>query len=282
MKKIFHLSLLTILAFTACKKVENKVYLEGGTAPTLTASTNAVRLEAGEEANVAIRFNWTNPDYKFTTGLSSQDVNYTLEIDTVGGNFASGAKIATVIAKELSVTYTVGDLNKLLTTGLSGGRGMNLQLDPRRTYSIEARVIASIGNAAKLTSGNKVTFTARPFPPPPKVPVPDANTLWITGDAVASSWQNPLPSPFDVSQKFTRINNTNYELTLNMPGGGNYKLIQAQGNWGTQYHMLAGGTWQGGEFEKRDADPAFPGPPTSGSYKISVDFQLGTFKVVKQ
>jgi starch-binding outer membrane protein SusE/F len=46
--------------------------------------------------------------------------------------------------------------------------------------------------------------------------------------------------------------------------------------------MLTGGTWAGGEFEKRDADPGFPGPPTAGRYKITVDFQLGVFTSEKK
>lgn len=270
--------LLAMNSFFACEKVENKISYEGGTAPALTASTAAVRLEAGEESNVALRLSWTNPNYRFTTGLSSHDVKYTLEMDTLGANFSSSKKYTTVFATDLSKTYTVGELNAIL------GNTMRLQLDPRRTYTFQVRISSSLGigtDAAKLTS-NIITFTASPFPPPPKVPVPDAGTLWATGDAFASSWQNPLPGPFDVDQKFTRRSTTLYELTVNMPGGGAYKLIQTQGNWGTQYHMLTGGTWQGGEFEKRDADPGFPGPPTAGRYKITVDFQLGLFNVVKE
>lgn len=270
--------LLAMISFFACEKVENKISYEGGTAPALTASTAAVRLEAGEESNVALRLSWTNPNYRFTTGLSSHDVKYTLEMDTLGANFSSSKKYTTVFATDLSKTYTVGELNAIL------GNTMRLQLDPRRTYTLQVRISSSLGigtDAAKLTS-NIITFTASPFPPPPKVPVPDAGTLWATGDAFASSWQNPLPGPFDVNQRFTRRSTTLYELTVNMPGGGAYKLIQAQGNWGSQYHMLTGGTWQGGEFEKRDADPAFPGPPTAGKYKITVDFQLGLFNVVKE
>jgi hypothetical protein len=46
--------------------------------------------------------------------------------------------------------------------------------------------------------------------------------------------------------------------------------------------MLNGGTWEGGSLEKKDADPAFPGAPTAGTYKITVNFQTGTFSVVKQ
>lgn len=270
--------LLAIVSFFACKKVENKINFQGGTTPVLTASTAAVKLEAGEEANTAIRLSWTNPDYKFTTGLSSHDVKYTLEIDTLGGNFSSGKKYTTVFAKDLSKIYTVGELNAVM------GNTMRLQLDPRRSFTFQARITSSLGigtDAVPLTS-NVIVFTASPFPPPPKVAIPAANNLWMTGDAAPSSWSNPLPAPYDVSQKFTKKSTTLYEITVGLPGGGNYKLIQTQGDWGSQYHMLAGGSWQGGEFEKKDADPGFPGPPTAGTYKITVDFQLGLFSVVKQ
>ncbi len=269
--------LLAVLSLFACEKVENKISYQNGTAPVLTGSSSTVRLEAGEEGNVAIRLNWTNPNYSFSTGISSHDVKYTLEIDTLGANFSSGNKYVTVYSKDLSKTFTVGELNGIF------GNSLRIPLDPRRTYTFQARITSSLGigiDAVPLQS-NTITFTASPFPPPPKVAVPAADNLWATGDAFTSSWQNPLPGPFDVSQKFTRISRTLYELTVNMPGGGNYKLIQTQGDWGSQYHMLTGGTWQGGQFEQRDADPGFPGPPSAGTYKITVDFQVGEFNVVK-
>jgi hypothetical protein len=112
---------------------------------------------------------------------------------------------------------------------------------------------------------------------------PTAGTLWLVGDAAASGWSNPLPAPYDVSQKFTKISNTLYQLTLSLPGGGGYKLIQQQGDWGSQYHALAAGrTWSSGDFEKKDAEPGFPGPDVAGTYKITIDFQLGKYTVVKQ
>lgn len=263
----------TLLAFSSCEKVENKISFIGGDQPVITASTNAVRLEPGEENNIAIKFSWTNPNYQFTTGLSSQDVKYTLEIDEVGKNFSSPKRLNTSFSKDLSVTYTVAELNGIL------GNTMLLQLDPRRSYNLEARITASIGtniDQAKRVSANVVTFTARPFPPPPKVEVPAADNLWMTGDAAPSSWTLSPPA----SQKFTKLSTTKYELTVALPGGGNYKLLQ-EGAWGSQYHMIAGGTWQGGEFEKKDADPGFPGPPGPGNYKITFDFQLGVYNVVK-
>jgi hypothetical protein len=45
---------------------------------------------------------------------------------------------------------------------------------------------------------------------------------------------------------------------------------------------MTSGTWDGGDFEKKNSDPQFPGAPSAGTYKITVDFQLGKYKVVKQ
>ena len=282
MKNIF--KALIVLFFVAavissCKKEETKIYFEGGTAPVLTGSTTAVRLEPGEEANEAIKFSWSNPDYKFTTGGSSHDVSYLLEYDTLGANFSSSKKQSISVSKDLSFTYTVDALNQVL------GTTMLLQINPRRTYTMQARVTSSItGGNGKLTS-NIFTFTVKPFPPPPKVSLPAAGNLWITGDAVASGWGNPLPSPYDVTNKFTMLPSfTDYELVINMKATGGYKLIQTPGDWSTQYHMKPGGTALAGSFEFGDPGQTgnFLAPSVAGLYKLTFNFQLGTYTVVKQ
>ena len=281
MKNIFKLLIglfLVAAVVSSCEKEESKVTFEGGTAPVLTGSTAAVRLEPGEEDNTAIIFSWTNPDYKFTTGLSSHDVSYLLEYDTLGANFSSSKKQSISVSKDLSFTYTVGALNAVL------GNVMLLQLNPRRTYTMQARVTSSLtGSNGKLTS-NIFTFTVKPFPPPPKVPLPAAGNLWVTGDAFASGWANPLGTPHDVNNKFTKLpSNTDYELLINMNASGGYKLIQIQGDWSTQYHFTAG-TALSGSFAFGDPGPCcnFPAPSVAGLYKLSFNFQLGTYTVVKQ
>lgn len=280
MKNIFKpliVLFLFVAVISSCKKEETKIHFEGGTAPVLSGSTTAVRLEPGEEANEAIKFSWSNPDYKFTTGGSSHDVSYLLEYDTLGANFSSSKKQSISISKDLSFSYTVDALNKVL------GNTMLLQLNPRRSYTMQARITSSIaGGVGKLTS-NIFTFTVKPFPPPPKVPLPAAGNLWITGNAVASNWANPLPPPYDATHKFTRLPSfTDYELLINMNATGSYKLIQTQGDWSTQYHMVTGGTALNGSFEFGDANPAFPAPSVAGLYKLTFNFQLGTYTVVKQ
>jgi hypothetical protein len=67
---------------------------------------------------------------------------------------------------------------------------------------------------------------------------------------------------------------------FNFPSGGGYKLIQELGNWDTQYRMIAGGTAFAGEFKQENADPTIPNPTPAGAYRVTVDFQTGTYKAV--
>lgn len=270
--KLVFLSLL-VFVFSACEKDENRIYFEGGTAPVLTSSTSAPLVLTGTNgANTALKLSWTNPAYRFTTGVSSQNVTYILQVDTVGANFTNPKKQEISISNNLDIAFTVKELNAILT---------KMELSEDKPHNVEFRIKSTLINNSVPQFSNSAKIMITPYLDV-AVPIPTFGTLWITGDAAPSGWDNPLTTPEDVTQKFTQVSNTLYELTLAMPGGGAYKLIQEQGVWGTQYHMLAGGTWEGGEFEKKDADPAFPGPPSAGTYKITVNFKTGKYTVVKQ
>ena len=264
---------ILLLAFGSCEKEENKIYYEGGTPPVLTASATDISLEPGQESNLALALTWTNPNYQFTTGTSSHDVTYTLEIDTAGANFNSSKKYTSVIAKEMSESYTVAELNGIL------GNDMLLQLNPRRDYAMELRIISSIGSGAKLIS-NVVSFTTKPFAPPPKVELPSTGQLFLVGDASPGGWANPVPTP---SQEFTKVSDTFYELTINLTGGKSLLFLPLNGDWGDKYG------WDGSNnANKPDGDVLKRGggdiktPAADGTYKISVNFQLGVFSIVKQ
>lgn len=282
MKKLSIFSLLiTLVAITACNKVENKIYYEGGKVPNISASTDAVVLEPGLENNQAIVFSWTNPDYRFTTGISSQDVTYTLEIDIAGQNFSSSSKYTAQVAKALSITYTVGQLNAIL------GNSMLLQLEPRKEYDLEARVTSSIGSSLKLVSPNKVAFKATPFPPPPKVKTPESEEIWLVGGASLGGWNNPLAEPFLTNQKFTKVSSTKYELVTDLKSSDGYLVLPVMGSWATKYCIEDGvdraSTADGGNFVfKGGGGQDFLSPSTAGTYKLIFDFQLGRFSLVKQ
>lgn len=261
-----------LLALISCKKEETKDYYEGGTAPKLTASTSTVTLEPGLESNTAIVFNWKNPGYQFTSGPSSLDVTYALELDTMGANFSSSKKYTTVLASDLSKSFTVAQLNDIL------GNTMLLQLNPRRSYTLQARIISSIGTSVPIAS-NPVSFTTTPFAPPPKVTPPASGELYITGNAVASDWTNSPPA----SQKFTKVSATLYTITIPLTGGNSYTFLPTYGSWNDKYSIAVKNDPNeiyGGDFQWQGND--IMAPPASGTYKITVDFQLGKFTVVKQ
>lgn len=267
--------MLTMLAWS-CSKDEKKIYYEGGTAPVLEATATDLVLTDATKTEEAVTFSWTNPNYMFTTGVSSQNVYYILEIDTVGANFSSPNKQSVAITSNLDQTFTVGEINTILANGLLLKTGM--------LHNIEVRVKSTLVNNSAALYSNVLQMTAIPFMPPPKVAIPIEGTLWLVGNATAGGWNNPLLSPYDVTQKFTQDPNVNtlYTLTVDFIGGGGYKLVQKMGVWGTQYHALDGGVVSGGDFEMKDSDPQFPGPAEAGTYKVTVDFQLGKYYVEKQ
>src|SRR4030095_12101753 len=144
--KLLALSISALLMLAGCEKEENKIYFEGGTAPVLSASKAAVHLAPATQNDNAITFSWTNPEYQFTTGVSSQDVTYTFEIDTVGSNFAAPNHYVTAFARDISKSFTEKELNDIF--------GNTMRLNPGRQYNFEARVSSTIGSGAagKLVS----------------------------------------------------------------------------------------------------------------------------------
>ena len=276
MKNIFRNFLLLTLSagiFSSCTKKENKIYYQGGTPPVLSSSvTGTIPLSFATKDNVALKLSWTNPDYKFTTGISSQDVAYQIEIDTTGANFTNPKKVTISVAKDLSKTFTQSEINTIMFSQMKLLDGMS--------HNLEIRIKSYLtNNNAELTS-NVLKFTATPYTIPPTVPPPTTGRLFIVGSATAGGWNNPVPIP---TQEFTKITNTLYEITINLVGGQEYLFLPLNGDWGHKYavpNKTVAGLSAGGSF-KYDASDNFPGPAASGTYKISVDFQAGTFTVTK-
>ncbi|KIC95215.1 SusE domain-containing protein [Flavihumibacter solisilvae] len=274
MKMLYKICVLFLFAATmwSCEKDENRINFEGGTAPVLAITDNAPELSFNNSAMEAFTLNWTNPDYQFTTGVSSHDVSYVIEIDTVGANFTNPVKHSVSISKDLSKSFTIGDFNDILLN--------SLQLKPAMQHNIEIRVKANIAVSAATLFSNVMQLTATPYSIPPKVTPPSSGTLYIVGSATQGDWSNPVPVP---SQQFTQVSETIYEITVNLKGGGAYLFIPRNGEW-AKYNVKddkAAGIQSGGDFGAEQAKD-IPGPDAAGNYKITVDFQRGKFTVVKQ
>lgn len=280
MIKLLFGSLFLALVVSSCEKDENRVIFEGGTNPVLTSSAAGplVLLKDNKE-NVALTLNWTNPDYMFNTGISSQDVSYILQVDTTGKNFTSGNLQERAIARDTNLVLLVKDMNTFLS---------KMELQAGTQYNVELRIKATLGGGAVPLYSNVLQIQMTPYldfavePPGTAANNYDDGSLWVTGDCFPSpDWANPLPAPYDQSLRFTKIDKLHYELICDFDATGGYKMIQTPGVWATQYHALVANTALSGEFEKRDADPQFASPGV-GRYKIEVNFQTGKYKLTPQ
>jgi starch-binding outer membrane protein SusE/F len=267
--------LILVLAISSCKKAENKVFFEGGTPPSLSASRiGTIPLSFSAKDQEAIKLSWTNPDYKFTTGISSQDVSYLIEIDTTGANFTNPKRQTIAISNDLTKSFTVGSFNDYLLN--------QLQLDSLTTHNLEIRVTSSIGGTIKMYS-NVLKFTGvKPYAIPPKVNPPASGKLYITGSATPGNWMGG-GDPELASQKFTRVNATLYVLpSVALSGGNSYLFVPVYGDWGAKYGGVGANNTNnvdGDDFKADGGD--LKAPAVSGNYKIEVDFQRGKFTVIK-
>jgi len=275
MKNISKLLIVAVAAMTmmwSCKKDEKQVYYEGGTNPVLTATrTTTIPLAYGDSTKEAVKFSWTNPDYKFNTGISSQDVSYVLQIDTAGANFSRSTKKEVSISKELSILINNANLNDYLLN--------QMKFDTSKVQGIEVRIKASLINNSAILYSNVLKYTVVPYPIPPKVTPPASNELYLVGNATTGGWNNPVPVP---SQRFTRIKSTLYEITLPLIGGGSYLALPINGDWTTKFGFDGssnGNNVDGDNLKNGGGD--ILAPAASGNYKLSFDFQTGKFTVTK-
>jgi len=75
------------------------------------------------------------------------------------------------------------------------------------------------------------------------------------GDATAGVWNNPVPVP---SQQFTRVNLTQYQITIHLTTPGSYLFLPLNGDW---THKFGGASATGGALLY---DGAVPGSNTPG------------------
>ena len=100
--------------------------------------------------------------------------------------------------------------------------------------------------------------------------------LYITGDATAGGWVNNPPA----NQKFTRISNAVYEITVPFVSGKFYKFLSSSGNWQPQFggSSSTGGTL-GANYGGGNDPASIPTPAAAGNYKITVNFLTNTYTV---
>ena len=268
-------AILLSFVFTGCKKQISEIQYKGGTAPVLSASSTAPQVLNIANKNIAaITFSWTNPNYRFSTGISSQDVAYTIQIDTVGSDFVNPNLSETSVSKDLSTTFTVGDLNKKLLS-------MNLQ--PGVPYNLQIRVKSALNNSSVAMYSNVIPITVTSYldaavAPPGTAPLYADGKLYLVGSATAGGWDNPVPVP---TQEFTKIDATHYTITVALSGGQEYLMLPVNGDWSAKYGNACGSNScnsASGDTFKAGGDN-IKGPASAGTYTITVNFVSGKFTI---
>ncbi len=276
MKRIvLFLSALISLSLVSCKKDENKIFYEGGEAPVFTATATTLPLSFANAANHLVTFNWTNPNYRFNTGVNSQDVNYIIEVDLDGRNFSSPNKLSIAVSKDLSVSFTVEQFNNYLLNEMA--------LPHSVATPVEVRVLSSLGSVRAVPlASNVLKYTVTAYPIPPKVNPPASGKLFITGSATPNDWMGGGDAEVP-AQQFTRVSETLYELaSIQLNGDASYLFVPVYGDWGNKFGFTGDGNTNnvnGDDFKLEGND--IKAPPASGAYKITVDFQRGKFIVTK-
>lgn len=274
MKKIYSLlagSLLLMVTLVGCKKEENRITFEGGTNPVLTANSVAPRVLLIANRDVlSLKLNWTNPDYRFTTGVSSQDVNYLLQFDIEGANFGSAKKFEKAIAKDLSISMTTGELNAAL---------LSMDLPENVAAKLEVRVVSTLINGSVPLTSNVLKMTVTPYL---DVVYPVPANLYITGAATPGNWMGG-GDPELLSQKFTKISSSEFQInSLNMKASQGFLFVPVYGNWSNKYGFTGGGLGNnpdGDTFKPEGSD--FVSPGVAGNYRINVSFKTGKYTFTK-
>jgi hypothetical protein len=260
-KQIFFLTLLAA-TIASCKKDEIKSYFEGGTAPALTASsTAALVLNIANKDNQALSFNWTNPNYQFSSGVSSQ------EFDTTGANFTNPKIGEKSIPKDLSTALTVKELNTLI---------LGMGLLEGISHNMEIRVKANITNSNVPLYSNVLKIVITPYL---DVVYPVPAKLYMTGSATPASWMGG-GDPENVSQRFTKVSSSKFEITIALSANNSFLFVPIYGDWNNKYGFTGSNNANnvtGDDFKPNGGD--IKAPAASGTYKVTVDFKTGKYTV---
>lgn len=272
--KIFLLVLLVTTFLFSCKKDESMVTITEATNPVLKSNVtdgSTIALKIADKDLTALKLSWTNPDYKFTTGISTHTVTYTIEIDTTGSNFTNPSRAKVIVSADLAKDITVGDLNRYIVNDARLLAGME--------HNIEVRVVATIGTGGAPLASNVFKYKMTPYEIL-KIALPASGKLYLVGSATPGGWNNPVPVP---SQEFSKVGNT-FELTVTLSGGGSYLLLPVNGDWSDKYGGIGSSNNSNNtitdDFKRGGSD--LLAPAVSGIYKITVDFKEGRFKLEKQ
>lgn len=244
----FLIALISIAAVSCTDSVEDREAVAVGTAPVLVAPSNnnlTVVLDKTRPNDLATTVVWNYAAYEGTATV----VNYSIEFDAAGSNFASPVVVAT--STDRYKNFTIDELNSA---------ALNAGFAPFVTSSIDVRVKSTVGTLGSVSqTSNSYTIKLTPYPAWPD---------WgIIGSATPTGWNSDTNMDYDLATK-------TYSITMDMIVGA-YKFRLDDG-WGTNY----------GSSSATGGDLVLNGPDipisVAGKYKVTADFNAKKYTVAKQ
>lgn len=217
------------------------LHKNGGMA--ITSPVNGAVLELKEaNADQPSTITWSAADYGFQAA-----VNYKVELDRAGNNFAEPAVIANVTST--SAVITQGDLNNIL---------LAKELEGETPADVDIRVIAIVNPDVDPDTSAVVTFTVIPY----------SSTVVIPQLQVPGSYQGWAPSDSTTAVYSPKSNNL-YEGYVNFNVDNAFFKYTVGPSWDLNY----GDNGNDGTLDQNGSDiPAGP----AGVYKLNVDLNTYT------
>ena len=224
--------------------------LNNSASPKLTASTAMPAIVRATPNAAAITYTWTAADFGYQAAI-----NYTLQFAKAGTNFAT--TVSFDLGQGLTKSFTSAELNKVYND-----LDCNLSSTPT-PLALEARVRASVGDAAAASGSEVRNLLATPYP---EVTLPAVPDEWGIVGPAADGW--PGATPTDRKMTYDcRVRG--YVLTTALKAGP-FKFRRKQ-DWGENLGGVTGDYTKGVKLITGGPDMTITTP---GTYLIilSVDY----------
>ncbi|MES2411186.1 MAG: SusE domain-containing protein [Bacteroidota bacterium] len=190
------IAFLSLAVISCTDDVEDRTAVSENTAPVLkTPSSVDIALSNTSPNDPAVTIVWDHAAYNGTQTV----INYSIEFDEAGNDFATPTVVATTTDKFKS--FSVGELN---AAALDAG------IAPFVASAVEVRIKATVGSLGALAqTSNPITLNMTPYPAWPN---------WgIIGSATPTGWGSDTNMDYDLT---TRL----YSITMPLIGGQFFKF----------------------------------------------------------
>jgi hypothetical protein len=235
------IAFVSLATISCTDDVEDRAALSENTAPVLkTPSSVDIGLSNVFPNDPAVTIVWDHAAYNGTQTV----VNYNIEFDVAGNDFASPVVVATTTDKFKS--FSVGELN---SAALDAG------FPPFAAAAVELRIKATVGSlgTALAQTSNAITLNMTPYPAWPN---------WgIIGSATPTGWGSDTNMDYDLT---TRL----YSITMDLTGGNAFKFRLDDG-WAVNFGD------NGNDLSLEGGGADIP-VPVSGNYTIVANFSTSS------